>query len=62
LFLPFWFTTLLLFLNWSQDAIDVYVAQRRKQLEQMAKDPQLAALLAARGIDLVRDLFFICFV
>ena len=35
-----------------EDAVDVYMQQRRKALDAIARDPQLAALLAARGIDL----------
>jgi alkanesulfonate monooxygenase SsuD/methylene tetrahydromethanopterin reductase-like flavin-dependent oxidoreductase (luciferase family) len=39
----------------AEDAIDVYMQQKRKALEQIAKDPQLAQLLAARNIDLAKD-------
>ncbi len=39
----------------AEDAIDVFVAQRKKALAELARDPQLAAVLTARGIDLNKD-------
>jgi ATP-dependent RNA helicase DDX42 len=38
-----------------EDAVDVYMQQRKQKVAAILKDPQLAAILAARNIDLTKD-------